>query len=432
MSSKKEFLKISDTLADKYKLSEYNVYLDAKEGLVYNTISQAVATFENKTVDDEVIEDCLENGFVVSRELNELDALKKEYDCRNNLFDAFHLIIAVTLDCQFRCFYCYENHPAVYMKNDVKTAIIELVKKKASEGKNISVVWYGGEPLLDYKTIRELTHQFREVCFKNEVRYTASMITNGYLFDDSIISQIDDLCIKTIQITLDGMRDIHEKRRPQIDKRPSFDRIIENIIKLEKETQTSVKLRINVDKSNIASAQELLAYCKSKNLCNIDVTLGMMKTFGCDHSCATCTENLFSMKEFSNEFLKFRKQLKVLGFEKAVEKMQPEYKVNSCTMDSPDAYVIDPKGYMYKCISLVGDISKSIGNIKEKFDDNSHKHYSPFASKTCSRCMYLPICKGGCLRNNSHDANECNVWKFITEKLVIESLDDYVFTNDDA
>ena len=424
MNNKKEFLRVSDDFTDKYKLSQYNIYLDAKEGLVYNTVSQAVATFETKTIDDEVIEACLENGFVVNRDLNELYELKKEYDCRNNLSDTFHLIIAVTLDCQFRCFYCYENHPAVYMEDDIKTAIVELIEKKASDGKNISVVWYGGEPLLDYKTIRALTYRFEETCHNNKVKYTASMITNGYLFDNSIISQIDDLCIENIQITLDGTRDVHEKRRPQIDKRPSFDKIIENIIKLEKETQASVKLRINVDKSNISSAQELIVYCKRKDLCNIDVTLGMMKTFGCDHSCSDCTESLFSMKEFSNEFLKFRKQLKELGFEKAVEKMRPEYKVNSCTMDSPDAYVIDPKGYMYKCISLVGDDSKSIGNIKDGFDENSHEYYSPFTFKTCSKCAYFPICKGGCLRNNSRQGKECNIWKFITEKLVLDLLDD--------
>ena len=80
MNNKKEFLRVSDDFTDKYKLSQYNIYLDAKEGLVYNTVSQAVATFETKTIDDEVVEACLENGFVVNRDLNELDELKKEYD----------------------------------------------------------------------------------------------------------------------------------------------------------------------------------------------------------------------------------------------------------------------------------------------------------------------------------------------------------------
>ena len=424
MNSNKTFLKISNMLCDTYKLSEYNIYLDEEKGLVYNTVSGNIAAFDNKIIDNTILNDCIENGFVIKKEENELNTLKKEYDCREELSDTFHLIIAVTLDCQFRCFYCYEEHPKIYMKDDVKKSLVDLINKKATEGKNISIVWYGGEPLLDYETVSSLTNDFIKICDINNVEYTASMITNGYLFDDYIISKIDDMCIKSIQITLDGMKDMHEKRRPQIDGKPSFDKIVENIIKLDKKTHTCVKLRINADKTNINDAYKLIDYCKNKDLCDIDVTLGMMKAFGCDHSCAACTENLFSMKEFSEEFLKFRNYLKISGFEKAVEKMFPEYKVNTCTMDAPDAYVVDPEGYMYKCISLVGNTDKSIGNIKESFDESAHNTYNPFLSKVCCECIYFPVCKGGCLRNNSNGSRECNIWRFITEKLVNTLLDE--------
>lgn len=40
----------------------------------------------------------------------------------------------------------------------------------------------------------------------------------------------------------------------------------------------------------------------------------------------------------------------------------------------------------------------------------------------CLKCMYLPICKGGCLMNNQYEHKECNIWKFITEKLIISDI----------
>ena len=422
MKDNKCFLTLDETITKDYKLSEYNLYLDESKGIVFNTLTQAVALFEDKIIRHSEIPELLENGFIVNKEENEFEIIKAEYDKRDQFSNKLHLIIATTLDCQFRCFYCYEEHPKVYMKSDIKRAIIELVKKYASEGKDISIVWYGGEPLLDFETVKELTYQFKKICDTNRVSYEASMISNGFQFDSEKISILDELNIDSIQITIDGIKEIHEMRRPTIDGSPSFDRIIENIIEINNASKTKVHLRINVDKSNIKSAHELLVYCAQMGLTNIDVNLGLMKEFGCDHSCANAKNNLFNMKEFSEEFVRFKKHAKELGFFTAIKKMYPEYKINSCTMDAPNAYVIDPYGYVYKCISLVGKKELSIGSVQEGFDINAHNSISPFDNKLCCNCKYFPICKGGCLLKNSSNSRECNVWKYITDQLVIEEI----------
>ena len=159
-----------------------------------------------------------------------------------------------------------------------------------------------------------------------------------------------------------------------------------------------------------------------KGLQNIDANLGMMKEFGCDH-CSTCKNSLFSMKEFSEEYLLFRDRAEELGFHIATSKMSPGYKVNSCIMDAPNAYVIDPLGDVYKCISQVGRPEYSIGNVQTGFDDCSHTRYNPFENAVCSNCRYFPICKGGCLLNNKGQTRECNVWRFITESLILREID---------
>ena len=158
-----------------------------------------------------------------------------------------------------------------------------------------------------------------------------------------------------------------------------------------------------------------------KNLKGLDITLGMLKTFGCGQQCESkgC---LFEMGEFSLEFLKFRAFLRDNGFVRAVEKMQPMYKLNSCTMDAPNAYAIDPDGYMYKCISYVGRPELSIGSINDQFDEEAHKSFSPFDSQECEKCVYLPVCKGACLHYTRHhlDNPQCDVWKYITEEYILQ------------
>ena len=422
MSDNKCFLTMPEKLACKYKLSQYNIYLDETRGLVYNTVTQAVSEFENHTININDVPLLVDCGFIVPVSMDELVEIRNEYEDRHQLSDELHLILATTLDCQFRCFYCYESHPKVYMDADVRKALVGLVEENASKGKNISIVWYGGEPMLDFDTVRTLSNKFIEACNNYGVNYRASMISNGYLFSPESIAKLENLRIESVQITLDGMKDIHEQRRPLVDGSSSFDRIIQNMKDIEIHTNVDVHLRINVDKKNIGSAYDLVKYCASEGLKDIDVNLGMMKTFGCNHSCGEKTSNLFTMKEFSDEFLRFRDFIKDLGFERAVKKMAPEYKINSCTMDAPNAYVVDPHGWIYKCISQVGQREHNIGNVFTGFNENAHTIGNPFLSKRCTTCKYFPVCKGGCLLNNSGRLVECNVWKYITEELIMREI----------
>lgn len=425
MRNNKCFLTMPAEVACAYKFSKYNIYLEASKGLVYNSVSQAVSMFENPIIDLKSIPELIDSGFIVPVDTDELSEIRKEYDEREQLSREFHLIIATTLDCQFRCFYCYESHSNVYMNEDVKQAIINLVSKQAMTGKNISIVWYGGEPMLDFDSVHELTRNFIEACNAYGVNYRASMISNGYLFTQEHIAELDTLKIQSVQVTVDGMKEVHERRRPLSDGGSSFERIIQNMKNIKEKSNAEVHLRINVDKSNLSSAYELIQYCADIGLNDIDVNLGMMKEFGCSHLCGNLNPDLFTMREFSDAFLKFRDFIEKVGFESTVRKMTPEYKINSCTMDAPNAYVIDPYGWVYKCISQAGQIEQNIGNVLTEFDENAHMIYNPFLLKKCVSCKFFPICKGGCLLNNSGRAVECNVWSYITKELILREISNF-------
>lgn len=59
------------------------------------------------------------------------------------------LIIAPTLDCNFRCPYCFEDLKKIYMTKGTVNAIKNFVRNKIKNGvTNLNVSWYGGEPLL--------------------------------------------------------------------------------------------------------------------------------------------------------------------------------------------------------------------------------------------------------------------------------------------
>ena len=64
-------LSLPSELSNSYKLSEYNIYLKYGKGLVYNTITQAIAEFNEKEIKSDDLPFLLENGFVVFKNDND-------------------------------------------------------------------------------------------------------------------------------------------------------------------------------------------------------------------------------------------------------------------------------------------------------------------------------------------------------------------------
>ena len=89
--------------------------------------------------------------FVIPDDVNEFDFIKTRY--LSSVFGEdgiFRLTIIPTLDCNLKCWYCYENHIKSKMADDVVSRIELFVDKLCSQRKIriLHIDWFGGEPLL--------------------------------------------------------------------------------------------------------------------------------------------------------------------------------------------------------------------------------------------------------------------------------------------
>ena len=100
---------------------------------------------------------------------------------RQNLTDEYFFSILLNLDCNFKCFYCFESHTGEYLDDTISQKIISMIDKVSKSAKKISVDWYGGEPLLSIDRLRFLNSKFMEICNANDIQYCTSITTNGYL-----------------------------------------------------------------------------------------------------------------------------------------------------------------------------------------------------------------------------------------------------------
>lgn len=206
-------------------------------------------SYDETKYDGQLIADMKNSGCLVEDDVDELERPEfyrnlSKYDVTN-----FGLTIAPTLDCNFRCKYCFETHPKGQMDSETQAALVNFVEQRLERAKNFSVTWYGGEPLLAKKIIWSLSEKFLELCAAKSIDYDAFIVTNASLLDDSDVENFKRYKIHGAQITIDGVKEIHDSRRRSVTGESTFDKLIDRVNLLLNEN-FSVVVRINIDKEN--------------------------------------------------------------------------------------------------------------------------------------------------------------------------------------
>lgn len=430
------------------KASKYNIIFE-HDGkiLAFNSLSTSLAKVDSDFLkllekihnlnvnnlsekDSELLEKMKKGHFVVDKEINELDLLKASSFASKFRDRHFALIMAPTLQCNFDCPYCYQNRQTGIVSEDVIEAIYRRIEAEAVQKHNISITWYGGEPLLAKNIIKKMSEKIIDICEKAGVNYTSGMTTNGYLIDEDTIKLLKNAKVDHVQVTMDGPPDIHNARRRLHDHSvKTFDRIIENI-KLLCNNDIGVNIRVNIDKDNKDKLEELLKILAENNLQKCTISLGHVKDYTA--VCSSIAHTCLSGKEYAEESLKDQKLLLKYGFKATSFPYYPGVRSNYCCADAISSFVVDPEGNIYKCWNDTGNVERRIGNIKDdKIKYNQifldYLLWSPFDYEKCRECKYLPLCMGGCPYDGLRLGEpECEKWIYnLKEVLKVRYNIDY-------
>ncbi|MBS6508430.1 MAG: radical SAM/SPASM domain Clo7bot peptide maturase [Paraclostridium bifermentans] len=434
------------------KKSKYNKIIELENGktIAFNSLTCALAevdeeflnvleNIENIDTDKisgnmkELVGNMSDGNFIIQNEIDELKLIKYRNYSGKFSKGGLGLVIAPTLACNFACPYCYETPKPGMISKEVQDSLIKLVEENAKRKKNISITWYGGEPLLAKDIIADFSKQVIEITEREGVHYSSFIVTNGYLIDDETVQMFKDYRINGAQITIDGPPSIHNQRRIlKNSKDETFDKIVDNVKKLIDGGITNVAIRINIDKTNIDHIEELLQILEKKGLKGANISLGHVSAY--TDACSSIASNCLSIKEYAEEDSKYQKVLFERGYKVAgVYPYYPSIKANYCCADNTGAYVIDPEGYMYKCWNDIGNIDRAVGNVaklNEKTEEKMHAMnmdyimWSPFENEKCIECEILPICMGGCPYNGLiNNDPKCEKWKFSLEQTIISTYE---------
>lgn len=419
------------------KLSNYNFLVEIEDGktLAYNAlrnglcmvneeIKKVLQNFDENfysKLDEDLKNELLRGGFVVPDQLDEIHLIKVRRNLQNYSTQGIALTICPTLDCNLRCKYCYESLPLSYMSKKVQDDLLEWVKKRMDQKtRAFFVCWYGGEPLLAFDVIENLSREFISLCDENKIKYSADIITNGTLLDSEKVEKLKQLKVNFIQVTLDGFKEAHDKRRPFKDGKGSYDMIIKNLSKIG--GLIRVSLRVNIDTTNVEESLDFVSELINEEWFkngNFDIHFGYIKKY--TESCGCEVSETLKPNDFWKLNLKLNEILETKGIGYPI---YPDISTG-CTATNINSYVVGPEGEFYKCWNNVDDKAKTSGSIYNAepepiFYEYLLSGFEEFAE--CLKCKCLPICGGGCvdarvrIKKGEYGVKDCSMWKFFMEE----------------
>lgn len=180
------------------------------------------------------------------------------------------LYIITTDKCNYACKYCFVegNMPSEYkftmMNEDILQKGIDLfVKSLPKENKKAEVIFYGGEPLLNFEIIKMgISLLDRKVETGNITELNKMIFTNGSLVTRGIAKFFHENRIN-VGFSLDGYKDIHDKMRVYPSGKGTFEDTIRGYNYL-KDEGCHIGISCTVSSHNIDVLDKVIEYFATK------------------------------------------------------------------------------------------------------------------------------------------------------------------------
>ena len=297
--------------------------------------------------------------------------------------------VMTTSDCNARCFYCYELGQARRpMTEQTAQQVAEYIIKH-SGGEEVSIMWFGGEPLFNKPVINHIANRLKEA----GVKYSSTMTSNGFLLDAETVKEAHDLWnLKNVQITIDGTEQTYNRVKAFIYKGVNaYETVMQNIGHLLA-ADIAVSIRMNIDMHNADDLERLAEelHERFKDDKHLSAYLHLLfednaKRVGAcdDDKRRLLMEKMRLIEDKLEGWGLFRRHT-----------YEPMIKTGYCMADNDSSVVIQPDGYITKCEHYTD--SHHVGHINQAKQDAEKiayfKEKGTMVKEFCRQCVKYPDC----------------------------------------
>lgn len=318
--------------------------------------------------------------------------------------------------CNLNCVYCFENHFSLNDKPlpfELRFQLIsDIIDCYRSSISAIDYIFFGGEPLLNDEYIESTCIELSKKFPDKKINYSCT--TNGTILTDRFIQTINDFQFTEIRVTLDGPKLVHDSRRRTSNEQGGFVQILDNLKRICVETDVNILINTVLDTENQSVYLDMINMLserfsdymfgnKARFIFNIGYTCAPMIQTEHTKTQMKCEESIHSHYYFLAEQL----------LKKGLTITQPFYSTH-CLNSSEKAFMIDPLGDIYKCITGVHSDHFLLSSYRDFYSNpqgflkaNIHHIENAHQSK-CGNCKFLMMCNGGCkFQKETHNQEVC-------------------------
>jgi uncharacterized protein len=372
-----------------------NYIYSTKRGSLVKVSDALLAELRSGRLDPVRAEQLERIGILVSDPATELEEMRDKLADAANRQRKFNVTAVLNLDCNLACPYCFEERfrRSQYMTGETARLLLEKqLLPQIGLGRDLHVDFYGGEPLLSLPLLKEIAAAASAAAQEQGVAFTFDLFSNGTLLTRQVAEELRPLGLRGARMTLDGPKHIHDRQRPFVSGKGSFDVIVSNL----KAVWDLVAIQVtgNFGPDNWREfpllLDQLLAEGIGPEMLDVVHFSPIMPKAGASpHHGGHC---LTGTDPWLLEAVPFvREETLRRGF--------PTVKVtmSACVVDFDHDYVVNYDGSIYKCPVFMGNPGLAVGTLTDGIGDYSIFHaLDRWQKEECLECPYLPICFGGC------------------------------------
>ncbi|ETK37756.1 hypothetical protein MPTA5024_02150 [Microbispora sp. ATCC PTA-5024] len=331
-----------------------------------------------------------------------------------------------TAYCNMACAYCGQEHRRTAIRERRATATVERVLAALAdpETTRLNIMWFGGEPLMALRIIREMSRTFVAEAERLGKEYLSDITTNGSLLTERNLALLYEECrIRWFEITLDGPAEVHDRRRLKKNGTGSFARVvslISDVVRKGRYPGLGFGIRVNIDVHNEDHVSDLIADLACHGMGGdprVKLSLAAVHSWGNDVS-----DREIGRRRYAGQEMEWLGLAQALGFE--VSLLPAAARASTCIATTRSAEVVDPDGGVYSCSEhplVPGDRDRGLVATVEDLTAGDRRPAGMFdqwydevqdEAWPCARCPFLPVCGGGCPKRWKEGDIACPSYKF--------------------
>ena len=321
------------------------------------------------------------------------------------------LCLHIAHDCNLRCKYCFADTGEYHGKRGFMSAetgkkAIDFVIANSGARKNIEIDYFGGEPLMNFDVVKQITEYAKEQGEKHGKNFRFTITTNGILLDDEKKEYINKN-MSNVVLSIDGRKDVNDRMRPRIDGSGTYDTIIPKFIDMaNSRNQDNYYVRGTFTAFNKDFAEDVihLADLGFKQTSVEPVVAPESEAYALTKE--DIPEVFAQYEKLAEEYIKRWKDgnwFNFFHFMVDLDQGPCAIKRLSGCGAGHEYLAVAADGDLYPCHQFVGNKDFLMGNVHEgELNKDLSKYFEKsniYTKEKCRSCFAKFYCSGGCSAN---------------------------------